>query len=243
MSQNLFRAPAKPTVITLDTLPDLFAHHRAVFGGWTMETPTDPPARPDDIPEAEWSALGDPGQRALVREREARRKAESDLAAARAPRPTPPRTAPPVSAPATASASDQGDQPDLQKLIQDAVAAAVKPFQDREAEREATEAANRIRQATIEAAKDVLHDPTDAVANIDLTTVTDGSGQPDQAKIVDALKKLVETKPHLARPDRRIAQPGFGAGGDAAPLEKRVQDTLRRMQEGAGLRVTAQNGS
>lgn len=44
---NPFRKP-----ITLNTLPDLFAHHRAVFGGWRMEDdlpsgdqpPADPPA-------------------------------------------------------------------------------------------------------------------------------------------------------------------------------------------------------
>ncbi|GAA4120513.1 hypothetical protein GCM10022215_24240 [Nocardioides fonticola] len=245
MSHNPFRsAPEKPTVITLDTLPQLFAHHRAIFGGWRMVDPREP-VRPDDIPEEEWAALGDPGQRALVREREARTKAERELAAARA-RPAPPKS-PPTTAPAPAApaapAVQPGDQPDITKIVQDAVttavAAAVKPFQEREEQRDAEEAAARIRSATVDAAKDLLHDPTDAAAHIDLTTVTDGQGQADPAKIQDALKKLIEAKPHLAKTDgRRYGQPGFGAGGSTAPLEQRVQATLRRMQEGAGLRVT-----
>ncbi len=41
------------------------------------------PARPDGVSDAEWSALGDPGKAALVRERAASTKAVADLAALR----------------------------------------------------------------------------------------------------------------------------------------------------------------
>ena len=100
MSQHpVFGVPAKPAQITLDTLPQLFAHHRARFGGWQMaaqaneqpgEQPPTGPERPDDIPAETWDVLGDTGKQALTRERARALAAERALAAARA-RPAPPK--------------------------------------------------------------------------------------------------------------------------------------------------------
>lgn len=208
----------------------------------TPPTPPTPPAapqRPEGVSEAEWNALGDPGKLAIVREREARTTAEHALAAARA-RPTPPVTppAPPTApaAPAAAGATPPG--PDLEAIVQQAVAAAVKPFQDREEQRDAAAAVKVIQDAVATAAKETFHDTSDAITGVDLTQITDGSGGPDATKIKTALDELLKTKPHLGKvPDGRLyAQPGFGAGESGTPLETRVQDILTRMQATAGIK-------
>lgn len=214
------------------------------------------PARPDGVSETEWSALGDHGKVALTREREARRQAESELAAARA-RPTPPPgvTAAPVTPAApTAPALQQqapaqqqtGQAPDIAAIVQQAVAAAIAPFQERDQQREAAQAADAIRTAVTKKATDLLHDANDALVNVDLTTITDGNGRPDPAKIDAALQKLVTDKPYLAKPTdgrRFAASPAAGAtaapGGAAAgarPLEDRVKDNLAAMNGALGLK-------
>ena len=59
-----------------------------ILGG--DDTNPDPdPERPDDVPEQDWEALGDPGKQALVRERGVSADLRRQLAAAKA-RPTPP---------------------------------------------------------------------------------------------------------------------------------------------------------
>ena len=235
--------PAKPAQITLDTLPELFAHHRARFGGWTMtQTPPEPeiPAEaPEGVSDEEWSALGDPGKKALVRERERADNALRDLAAARA-RPTPPaqpRPTPPGQAPAAPAA---GSEPDVQALVEQAVAAAVKPFQEAEQTRQAQEAAGKIQTAVLEAAKAHLQDETDALANIDLTTVVNDQGQADAEKIKTALDALVVKKPHLAKSAQRFAPPGIGGGAPAAATDaERVKSVLADMQRATGVRIPA----
>ncbi|WP_232676690.1 hypothetical protein [Nocardioides sp. R-C-SC26] len=252
MSRNPFEhAPAKPAVLTLDTLPQLFAHHRAVFGGFKMTAgpaaPDNGPARPEDITEDVWDSLGDPGRAAIVREREARVEAERKLAATRA-RPTPPKPTPtpgPTSTPPapTPTPAATGDAPDLAKLVADAVAAAVKPFEERETQRTATEAAEKIRAAVVTAAGERFHSAEDVLAHIDLTTVTDGNGKADGAKITAAIDKVIEDKPYLAKPidPRRHAQPGAGAGG-AAPAQatdSQVQAILAQMNTHQRIRPPA----
>lgn len=254
--------------ITLDTLGELFAHHRSLTGGWSMDANDtggnaggdgsgdnggqQQPTRPDGISEDEWNALGDPGRAALVREREARQAAERALAASRA-RPKPPGDD-------TGKGADQGkdsngsnnsgggksgsgDAVDVEAIVQRAVAAAVKPFQDRDEEREAEEAAERVRTAVLDAAKPRFHDATDALAQIDLRTVLDGSGNPDSTKIGEAIEGLITRKPHLAKvvDERRHGQDGVGAttGGSTRPLNDRVSDKLARMQERAGVKFAA----
>ena len=242
--------PDYPTEITLETLPQLFAAHRARFGGMTMEGPddtggpVDPPARPDDVPETEWDALGDPGRALIVRERDARRAAERALAAARA------RPAPPKQPAADTSKAGTGDPKtpsvpegtDLAQIINDAVAAAVKPFADRDAQRDADAAAQAITSTVLKAAETKFVDPTDALSGIDLTKVTDGNGAADDEKVAAELDALLVRKPHLGKviDPRRQAPPGSaaGAGGSAVPLETRVQETLAQMQAAAGIRAT-----
>lgn len=246
-----------PTEITLETLPQLMAAHRAHFGGMTMTQalpdpagppteqppPADPPQapqRPDGVSEEEWSALGDPGQRAILRERERTQAAERALAAARA-RPTPPKSTPPAPTQQPPK-TDEGGTPDIAKIIEDAVAKAVQPFQERDAQRDAEKAVQTIQNTVLDSAKDTFLDPTDALANIDLTQITDGNGGPDPEKVKAALTDLLTRKPHLGRtPDgRRYAPPGSPAGAQqsAAPLEAQVQSTLARMQSSAGIRPT-----
>lgn len=251
MSQNPL-IPAKPAEITLDTLPQLFAHHRARFGGWSMtQTPPendpqnqpgggqdDPPERPDGISEQEWEALGDPGRAAIVREREARQAAERALAASRA-RPAPPK--PKSDPPKPEDKNKPGDQPkndapDFEALIQKAVEAAVKPFTEREERRQVEEAANKVRQAVIDAAKPRLHDATDALTGIDLASVVDDSGKADDAKVKQALDDLVKRKPHLAKSTERTAPPGIGGGGPAGATDaEKVKAVLADMQRATGI--------
>lgn len=200
------------------------------------------PQRPDGVSETEWTALGDPGKTALVRERERAHAAERALAAARqAPKPAVKDEPKPDPKPDPQQQSQQQtQQPDLAKLIADGITAAMKPLLDRDQQREAATAAERIRDRVEELAKERFHDASDALAQVDLTTVTDGSGKADDAKVTTALEDLLKRKPHLGKPvdDRRRAAGGSGGGGpSAAPLDDRVKDTLAQMQAAAGLPV------
>ncbi len=239
--------PAKPTEITLDTLPQLFAHHRARFGGWTMtQTPpeNEPPAeRPEGVTEEEWNALGDPGRAAIVRERAARTAAERALAAAKAPKPTPPKQDPPPADPPKGNDPKSGEV-DIAAIVKQAVDAAIKPFAERETARAVDEAAGRVRDAVLEAAKSKLHDPTDAVANIDLTTVITDQGGADPTKVAKALDDLLTAKPHLAKSTLLVAPPGIGGGAPANATEgEKVAAALARMQKSVNLRPPAQTSA
>lgn len=241
--------PVKPKQITLDTLPQLFAHHRARFGGWTMkdndtgdgevsgdggEQPQQ--TAPDGVSEHEWSALGEPGRAAILREREARQAAERALAAARA-RPTPPAKKAASAASSQAQDKPAKNEPDVTAIVQQAVEAALKPFQEREAQRDAEQAASRVRDAVLEAAKPLLHDASDALAAIDLTTVIDEQGRADASKVDAALKDLTTRKPHLAKYGRQ-APVGIGGGGPAALTDAdKVKAILADMQRATGVRT------
>lgn len=210
--------------------------------GASPDDPSTPPARPEGISEDEWNALGDPGKAAIVREREARQEAERKLAAAQA-RPAPPK-APAAPAPAVPAAPSPGNgtEQDIAKIVNDAVAAAIKPFQEEREQQRLAEAAGKIQTAVLEAAKTVLQDESDAIANIDLTTVVNDQGQADPAKIQDALKTLVEKKPHLAKSPIRIAPPGIGGGLPAATTEAdKVKAALEHMQRSTGVRLPTSN--
>lgn len=226
--------PAKPAVITLDTLPQLFAYNRAKFGGWSMDGSD--PVRPDDIPEETWDALGDPGKQALTREREARQSAERALAAARA-KPAPPKPTVKPDEPAKSEAKAD-DQPDIAAIVKQAVDAAIKPFAEKDQQREAQSAAEKVRDAVKAAAKGRLHDESDGLM-IDLAAVVAEDGTPDAEKIKTALDTLIETKPHLAKDTRRFAAPGVGptATGGAVPMKEQVQSVLAQMQASTGVRI------
>lgn len=256
--------------ITLGNLHELFSHHKGLTGGFSMTagpaapeptppaapTPTflapaapapapapadAPPERPDGVSEDEWNSLGDPGKRAIVRERNRADAAERSLAASRA-RPTPPKLAEPAApaggqpAPAPAKA---GDEPDIAAMINQAVTNALKPITEREEQRTIDEAADKVRTAVIDAARPVLHDATDALAGIDLTTVIDANGVVDPAKVKTALDDLVARKPHLAKPvqQQRQAPLGIGGGNPAPATEgEKVKAALERMQKSVNLR-------
>lgn len=214
--------------------------------------PAAPPAppqeqqRPDGVTEQEWAALGDPGKSALIRERARAAAAERDLAALRSQRtgkPTAPGApaAPAAQAPGAPAAPGQGSDPsDIAALVQQAVAAAIAPLQQANEEREATRAAELVREAVMNAATGRFLDPTDALVQVDLASLTDGTGRADQAKVTAALDALLLRKPHLGKvaDDRR--QPAgapLGATGSSGPaaLDDRVKATLARMQAAAGV--------
>lgn len=202
-----------------------------ILGG---DDTVDPIERPEGVTEAEWEALGDPGKQAIARERERANAAERDLAAARA-RPGPTK-ATPVIKPAESASGEQ--QPDFAALIQQAVDAAVKPFADKEAQRETAKAAGLIQTAVLDAAKDRLHDATDALAGIDLTTVVGDQGVVDADKIKTAIDDLVARKPHLAKTGQRIAPPGIGGGAPATLTDAdKVKAALADMQRATGVRL------
>jgi hypothetical protein len=255
MSQSPFVVPAKPTEITLETLPQLFAHHKARFGGWTMtQTPPEgdppaggdggggdnppPPERPDGISEAEWNALGDPGKQAILRERERAQAAERALAASRA-RPAPPKQQqdppkgdPPKQDPPKGDPPKQDDKVDVAAIVKQAVDEAVKPFREAEERRELEAYAERVRSAVLDAAKPLLHDATDALANVDLAGVVDDNGLADPAKVKSVLDDLVKRKPHLAKSPQRQAPAGIGGGAPADATDgEKVKAALARMQQ------------
>lgn len=202
----------------------------------------DPPAapeRPDGVTEDEWNALGDPGRAAIVREREARQAAERALAASRA-RPAPPKPADPPKPtppkPADPPKPDTG--PDIAAIVQQAVEAAVKPFAEREERRDAEAAAKKVTDTVLAAAKDRLHDATDALTNVDLTTVVNEQGLADADKVKAALDDLIKRKPHLAKSTARIAPPGIGGGAPANATDaEKVKAVLADMQRATGVRM------
>lgn len=252
MSRNPF-IPAKPTEITLDTLPALFAHNKARFGGFSMTAtppdggaggvgsapPVDPPLeRPDEIAEDEWAALGDPGKRAIVRERSRAEAAERALAASRQ-RPAPPKnTAPPKADDKPAGDPPKTNEIDVEAIVTRAVQAAVKPFQEAEERRATEDAANKVRDAVLEAARPRLHDATDALSGIDLASVVDEQGKADPDKLKTALDDLVTRKPHLAKTTTRVAPPGIGGGGPVGTTDaEKVKAVLADMQRATGVRL------
>lgn len=247
MSRNPL-IPVKPTEITLETLPQLFDHWRARAGGLSMTAaPPEPdpptaPERPDGISEDEWNALGDPGRTAITREREARQAAERALAASRA-RPAPPKApAKPADPPKPPEKPEKpaGGEIDVAAIVQQAVAAAVKPFQDAEERRQTEAAAGKVRDAVLEAAKTRLHDATDALANIDLTAVVNDQGQADATKVTKELDDLVKRKPHLAKTTERHAPIGIGGGAPAGATDaEKVKAVLADMQRATGVRLPA----
>lgn len=239
-----------------DNVDQLIAFHRATFGDARMDaTATTPPEKPEGVSDEEWNALGDPGKTAIVREREARATAERELAAARAAaaaRPAPPagqQTTTQTQAGQQQTATTTGEtgkgkdgEMDIAAIVQEAVTAAVTPLKQEIDGWKAGQAAEKITTAVTTAAASTFHDPTDVLAQIDLTALTDGQGGPDQAKIAKALEDLAAAKPHLVKPfdtSRRPA-PGtpIGSTGPAAvSIDDQVKARLAKMQQTTGIRL------
>lgn len=226
---------------------DLLAFHRRTFGDARMEgddgdpKPDATPEQPSGVSDEEWGALGDKGKAAIVRERAARTRAEQDLAAARStPKPTPPNK------------GDEGEKPkadpgkgaeqDVASLIEKAVQAAVAPLLQRDEQRETQDRARAVAEAVTDAAATKLHDQSDALAYLDLTSLTDGNGNADATKITSALDDLVQRKPHLAKVVDTSRRPGAGSllGGGQAPapsVDDQVKAALAHMQASAGVKL------
>lgn len=216
-------------------LAEIIATHRALFGGFAMEADggETPPERPDGIEATEWDALGDPGKRALVRERQRATDAEQRLAAALTPKPKPPTPAPKAPEP-----KPDGEQSDMAALIQAAVEAAVAPLRQAQEQQAADAQARVVIDAVKAAAAPLLHDATDAL-QIDLTAVIDTNGQPDHAKIRAALDALTQAKPHLvkAQPFARQGDPTLYGAPAGASVEDKVKASLARMQAASGIKL------
>lgn len=197
------------------------------------EPPKTGPERPDGVSEDEWSALGDPGKTAIVRERARATAAEQALAAARTVKPSPPK--PELPKPETPKQKD-GEPADMAAMIRDAVAAAIAPLQEDAQQTRAEQAAAKIVQAVTDAAKTRFHDPSDALGLVDLPSLTDGNGVADPVKITAALDDLLTRKPHLGKPvDTRRHTPAnaahVGAGGSVTGrLDDRVKAQLELMK-------------
>ncbi len=242
MSRNLPTHPTKRHPLTglpLEAV-GILPSGRVVWPIMGGDSSNDPPERPEDVPEETWDALGDPGKAALVRERTARVQAERDRDsavrerdAARA-RPAPPKRD------TTTEPAKTDDGPDIADIVKQAVAAAIKPFEEREQHRTAEEAAGKVRTAVLDAAKDRLVDATDAL-QIDLATVLDDNGAADPAKVTKAIDDLLTAKPHLAKTTVRFAPPGIGgaaATGQTSQKEQ-VAAILAGMQTSTGVRPPA----
>lgn len=208
-------------------LAEIIATHRALFGGFVMETDggETPPERPDGIEATEWDALGDPGKQALVRERQRATDAERKLAAALAPK------APEL--------KPDGEQPDMAALIQAAVEAAVAPLRQAQEQQAIDAQARAVIDAVKAAAADRLHDASDATSLLDLTALVGADGAPDTAKVTAAINDLVAAKPHLARPQPygRQGNPALYGAPAGPSAEDKVKASLARMQAASGIKL------
>ena len=217
-------------------LAEIIATHRALFGGFVMETDggETPPERPDGIEATEWDALGDPGKQALVRERQRATDAERKLAAALAPKPPAPAPAPKAS-----ELKPDGEQPDMAALIQAAVEAAVAPLRQAQEQQAIDAQARAVIDAVKAAAADRLHDASDATSLLDLTALVGADGAPDTAKIAAAINDLVAAKPHLARPQPygRQGNPALYGAPAGPSAEDKVKASLARMQAASGIKL------
>lgn len=228
------------------TPAEVLEFHRATFGAARMDAEAGDP--PDGVSKEEWDALGDPGKAALQRERQARAEAEQKLADATKPKPAPPKQQAPAQQPAPGKDpvkdAGQGDQQDIAAIIAAAVQQAIAPFEQRQQQWEADQAATRVTASVTAAAQAKFCDPDDALANVNLSDLTDGAGRPDDAKIAAALDAVLTAKPHLAKPfdGRRTPPAGApfgGAPGASVSLDDRVKETLARMQASTNIRPQA----
>ena len=191
-------------------------------------------SRPEGITDEEWAALGDPGKRAIERERRANREAQRVLEQTR-------RELAEARKPATQQHSDdkgkgsennpdKAEQPDVAAIVEQAVAAALRPFQ----EQQAATAAQRVQDRAQSLAAALLHNAADAVSFLELSKMVTATGDPDEQAIRDGLAQLVEDRPYLAKPtDGRRAAPGSGQGagaGGGQTIQQRVQAQLDLMK-------------
>jgi len=215
-----------------------------ILGGSEPPNQPDITTRPEGVAQDEWDALADPGKRAVVRERTARAEAETARASEKQAREAAEQALAAAKAAGTKTdppkgGGQTGDPGDVAEQIRLGIETAMAPYRERDQQREAAEAAQKVRDAVTQAAGERFHDAGDAVAQLDLTTLIDSQGRADTAKVDDALTKLLERKPYLGKAvdSRRRASDGSligGSGGGTASLEDRVKAQLALMKNASG---------
>jgi len=161
----------------------------------------DPPAEPPADPPADppGDSLGEAGKKALQEERAARKAAERALAEREA----------------KLREFEDRDKTDAEKLAARADAA----------EKKATEATARAVKAEVKALADGFADRDDAVLNLGDLGQYVNDGEIDTDAISEALGKVLERKPHLARPAATppprspAPDPSQGRGGANGPTD------------------------
>lgn len=217
---------AYPMPLTPDTVGDLIAFHRATFGGFSMETPapTDPPAgAPADTPPPSGGAPAG-GQ-------------------------TPPADTPPAG-----DAGKTFTQADLDRIINDRLAKAQTTFDQKLAEIQATAGKTELEAAQIKAQglEEKLGTVTQAsaqriaateaklaahlaggkadrlqhiVAQADLTAAVADDGTVDEAKVAEAIGKVLEQFPEW-----KGATIPSSSGGELTPGAPGAKPTYTRAE-------------
>lgn len=199
--------------ITHDTIEDLLAHHRAIFGGLRME---------DDGGD-DGGGGGDDGKSEFVApksQEEFDRMLSDRLRRERA------KFADYDELKAKAEAHD--------KAIEDAKTESEKAVDAARAEGEktATERTNaRLVNAEVraQAASAKFRDPKDAIAHLDLSKIAVGEdGEVDEKAVTEALKELATSKPYLIdegkKPGPKADLTQGGGGGDDKPSVDRGRE-------------------
>ena len=228
-----------------DDLPGFLAWHRARFGDARMDDgdddgdgDDDPDGDDDGDDEGDDDPDGDDDgdddltrtQKALKRERELRRKerkarrdAERKLAERDKPKPKPK----PQPKGGGKSDDDGDDTPTVEELREQA-------RRDAFAEVRLERAGDRV----VALAADLLADPGDARAFLDLDDLADDTGAVDEDEVREALDELLEKKPHLRKSGRRRFGGGAdgganrGGGGDGGGKRPEPQPGLGRLRAG-----------
>lgn len=164
------------------------------------DPPADPPKQdpPADPPKDD--GLGDAGKKALQEERAARKAAEKALA----------------ERDAKLKEFEDRDKTEAEKLAAKTEAA----------EKRATEATGRAVKAEVKALADGFADREDAVLNLGDLSRYVKDGDVDTDAITEALGKVLERKPHLAKAAARnpAPDPSQGRGAENTPTDFRTAD-------------------
>ncbi|HTI26176.1 MAG TPA: hypothetical protein VL652_34625 [Kutzneria sp.] len=166
--------------------------------------PADPPAEPPKPADPPAEPLGDAGKKALAEERAARKAAEK-LAAEQA---------------AKLKAIEDAQKSEAEKLAERVEAA----------EKREQAATARAVKAEVKALADGFADRDDAALNLGDLSQYVKDGEVDTEAITEALGKVLERKPHLAKPAGTAAprnpapDPSQGRGGDSQATDFRTAD-------------------
>lgn len=162
------------------------------------DPPADPPKQDPAADPPKDDGLGDAGKKALQEERAARKAAEKALA----------------ERDAKLREFEDRDKTEAEKLAAKAEAA----------EKRAADATGRAVKAEVKALADAFADREDAVLNLGDLSQYVKDGDVDTDAITEALKGVLERKPHLGKPTgprKPAPDPSQGRGGDNGPTDYR----------------------